>query len=136
MKAKIKQYLTNLNSGMLESNTMQILNYIKHNPECTLLNMRLNTFIQHQTLTSAISNLMDEGIIYITGQSIIDNKHYSRFKFESDPAEIIKNRQRRERERIESWIKKGLKYNIPADLKNALETYKNELNKANQLEMF
>ena len=124
MKANYRQYLDNLNSGFIKSKTLQVLNYVKLNPKCTIYDMRMKMNISHQTLTSAISNLMDLGLIQVNGQIKLGTpeKHYSLFVFQSNEAKIINNIYLREVDKIKLWIAKGLNFNIPDKLKKQLRS--------------
>lgn len=130
MKANYKQYIENLNSGFIKSKTLKVLNYVKHNPQCTIYEMRMKMNISHQTLTSAISNLMDVGLIEINGQTKLGTpeKHYSTFVFQSDESKIIYNIHQREHEKIKLWISKGLEFDISDDLKCQLLYLKTRIN--------
>jgi len=130
MKANYKQYIENLNSGFIKSKTLKVLNYIKINPNSTIFEMRMNMNISHQTLTSAISNLMDVGLIEINGQTKLGTpeKHYSIFVFQSDESKILNNINKRELEKIKLWIAKGLDFDICDDLKCQLELYLKTIN--------
>ena len=88
-----------INSGTLQSNTAIVLDYIRNNRNCNVHTMRkvLNT-MSHQTLTSRISDLEDEGWIYPSGQikvSCADGKDriYTTYRYEPLPAERF-NRSR------------------------------------------
>jgi len=130
MKANYKQYIENLNSGFIKSKTLKVLNYVKQNPQCTIYEMRMKMNISHQTLTSAISNLMDLGLIEINGQTKLGTpkKHYSTFIFQSDESKIIYNIHQREHEKIKLWISKGLEFDISDDLKCQLLYLKTRIN--------
>ena len=87
MKAKVKTWLNQIESGMIASNTTRILNYIMHHSGHTIWDMRSNLNISHQTLTGIISNLMDEGLVKASGDVEVDNSHYSRLFFVDDESE-------------------------------------------------
>lgn len=125
MKANYKQYIENLNSGFIKSKTLKVLNYVKINPKCTIYEMRMKMNISHQTLTSAISNLMDLGLIEINGQTKlgIPEKHYSLFVFQSNESKILYNIHQREYEKIKLWIARGFDFDISDDLKKQLVVY-------------
>ena len=128
---KINQYLDNLASGFMKSKNDQILNKIYLNQGITLHELRMTTNISHQTITSAISNLMDQGLIKITGKVIINNKHYSRFKVCTDINEIEQNQKFREREKINQWIKNGLDLDLPIIIKDLIENHLINLKREN-----
>jgi len=128
---KINQYLDNLASGFMKSKNDQILNKIYLNQGITLHELRMTTNISHQTITSAISNLMDQGLIKITGKVIVNKKHYSRFKVCTDINEIEQNQKFREREKINQWIKNGLNLDLPIIIKDLIENHLINLKKEN-----
>ena len=79
MKAKVKTWLRNIENGKIKNYTEQILNEIKNNTKkgfyglfekdgISTYELRNTTGISHQTLTSALSNLYDEGLIQSTNQ--------------------------------------------------------------------
>jgi len=79
MKAKVKTWLRNIENGKIKNYTEQILNEVKNNTKkgfyglfqkdgISTYELRNTTGISHQTLTSALSNLYDEGLIQSINQ--------------------------------------------------------------------
>ena len=128
---KINQYLDNLHSGFIKSKNDYILNEIFINSNITLYELRKKTKISHQTITSSISNLMDAGLVRITGKVIIDKKHYSRFEVCTDHEDIARNQKERQAEKINQWIKNGLTLDLPPIIKDLIENHLINLKREN-----
>ena len=136
---KVTQYLTNIESGFIKSRAVLILKHIAESRGITLWELRKTTSISHQTLTSAISNLMNLGIVKIIGKTEIDNKNYSNFEFVKDANEIKENAEKRKNEKLLSWIKVGLGFDLPYSLQKSILSYKDLIeanNKNDQLALF
>jgi|10_taG_2_1085330.scaffolds.fasta_scaffold33738_3 hypothetical protein len=148
---KVTQYISNLNSGFTKSRTQLVLNKIHNNHSSNIYDLRKERFsiinpqthqsesvyISHQTLTSAISNLMDLGIVEISGKIEIQKKHYSLFKVTTDPSRIQRNAEKRKNDKIVAWLKNGIDYELPPTLTSHLQQYKNQLEtQNNQLNLF
>ena len=133
---KIRQYIANLESGFIKSKNLQVLQAIYRAYGTTIYQLRYDTSISHQTLTSAISNLMDEGIVYIVGRTEIENKHYSKFAVTTDMNHINRNVNNRKQEKILTWLKNGLEIGLPLSIVRELKSYKNSLNQPTQTNLF
>jgi len=108
MKAKVKTWLEQLESGKIKSKTVIILNYIKQKTGdgewVTLVDMRRDLNISHQSLTAIISTLCDEGLIYESGQVQIEDKHYTEFVFISTPDARKWAMYKRKEEKLRYWL--------------------------------
>jgi len=134
---KINQYLENLQTGFIKNKTDEVIKLIYNNNQITIYELRLRTTISHQTLTSAISNLMDEGIIKITGKTVINKKHYSKFTVCTDLNEIRYNAEQRKKEKVLQWIKNADKLEIPFMIRELLKNYTVQLiQEENQYKLF
>ena len=143
--AKIQSWIKNLQNGNLKSKKIQILAFVKENPRCTLEVIRDRTGISHQTITSAISNFMDEGIIKFVGKEESKNGIYSLCEYVTDLSEIYALKEQRNKEKMFHWAKYGLDrfYSLltPAT-QNALikisklDTISDEETLTGQIEMF
>ena len=115
MKAKVKTWLYQLDSGNIKSKTLKILHYIKNNPTTDLnnpttdkLTMEWKLGIVHQSLTGCLSNLEDGGLIKVIGQIQKNHNHYSIFQFVYDTKEQEELIKEREFEKYNLWIKSGI----------------------------
>lgn len=111
--ARIEQYLINLENGDLKSNEVKVMNFIKTNPDCTIDDLRNELKMKHQTATSRISELLDCGVIKVTGQieklTIINRKYlYSTMQFVESKAERLELIKERNNEKMQMWAKRGL----------------------------
>lgn len=107
-EAKVENWIKNLQNGNLKSKGIQILAFIQDNPKCTLEVIRDRTSLSHQTITSAISNFMDEGIVKFVGKEESKNGIYSLYEYVSDLSEIYALKEQRNKEKMHHWAKYGL----------------------------
>jgi len=140
MKAKVKTWLRNVENGNIRNFTEKILNEIK----CNTINsdrredwleqlkkgistyeLRESLGISHQTLTSVLSNLTDEGLIKSVGETEVNGSFYSIYMFIED----IEYRKRlitlREREKFSQWLKNAKKYEhlLSVDMKLEINSF-------------
>ena len=123
MKAKVKTWLRNVENGTLKTNTEIVLNKIKDStPDAdgfifenygkgiSTYHLRESLNMSHQTLTSRLSQLQDEGLIKDVSQVIVNDTYYSVYMFVSD----IQYRERlihlRKHENYVKWLKNADKY--------------------------
>ena len=122
MKAKVKTWLRNIENGKIKNYTEQILSEIKNNTKkgfyglfekdgISTYELRNTTGISHQTLTSALSNLYDEGLIQSTNQIQIEDKHYSVYVFNYDNEIRLQTIDIRKKEKFLQWLKKADYFN-------------------------
>lgn len=113
--AKVTTWLKHLKSGNLKSKTVRVLKHIQDHPNTNLNTMRkfFDTAdkhkITHQTLTSAISNLMDEGIVRFVGNVELEGNSYSSYCFVADENDRYWVKKQRRAECFIRWAKQGLK---------------------------
>jgi DNA-binding transcriptional ArsR family regulator len=107
---KIQAYLERINSGELSSTKEKTLRFIDTFTWATVHDMRVAMDIAHQTLTSALSHLEDEGIVYKSGEVIQgkQNRAYSVWKYESDPIQQGINAKRVLNRKFNIWKTSGL----------------------------
>jgi hypothetical protein len=112
--AKVQTWLKNLKNGNLTSKTVRVLKYIQDHPNTNLHTMR-NFFdtadkakITHPTLTSAISNLMDEGIVKLVGNVEVAGNSYSSYHFVENEIDRYWLKKQRRAEGFIRWAKQGL----------------------------
>ena len=127
MNAKIKQYIKCIESGIIKNTTLRILDFIRRKHKTTIHEMRIELKIPHQSLTGTLSGLMDYGLIYEVGQTVINNKHYSWLKYTSNFDQITHNSQIRKNAKKISWLKKIEEMNLPSYLENELINYRENI---------
>ena len=112
MKPKVKNWLNQLNQGVIKSKTTRIIFEIhKHTYKgkgyTTIDELRIELKMAHQTLTAIVSSIQDEGLIVTFGEvtnesgSIFQKIRYARAEERDDLV-----RQRRI-EKLSQWIKRG-----------------------------
>jgi len=115
--AKRETYMENLKMGVIKTKTMQILNFVKDNPNCNTDNIRVGLSIPHQTATAIISNLLDMGLIKIVGETKVKNSTYSNYLFVEDYREQDKIARARHLAKFQIWMEHGLS-NFKEDMTN------------------
>jgi predicted transcriptional regulator len=107
--AKLKTYLAQLDNGNIDNKHIEILSYIKQNPNIDTDRLRDELKMAHQSLTACVSNLLDIGIIMIVGQTEKEETNYSKYLYVEDEPTIIKNQRERHYKKFQQWVKRGLK---------------------------
>lgn len=106
---KLKTWIEAINSGNIKNKTVIILNFIRNNSGCTLLDFRAGLpSMPHQTTTAIISNLMDEGIVIMDGEVESHGSHYSKYHFVFNDEQRIQNAKHRKFEKFVDWKKRGI----------------------------
>lgn len=108
-KAKIATYLIQLHEGNIKGNLMEVLYWISRNRGTTVHEMRTALSMAHQSLTPAVSNLLDSGLIREIGQVRIKDSFYSTYEFEPDAEKQDELADLRSKEKYKQWCKHGLK---------------------------
>ena len=108
MTPKLKTWIAAVNSGNLKNKTVRILDFIRKNSGCTLLDFREHLTMPHQTTTAIISNLMDEGIVIMNGEVEYKGRHYSKYHYIFLESEQIINSKHRKFEKFVDWKKRGI----------------------------
>ena len=143
LKARIKTWIIQLESGEIKSKQLKILSYIKNNPttdytkpKTDIRTMCEKLGIVHQSLTSCISLLEDGGLVKVVGQIEKRSKYYSIYEFVYDDKERNKLMKSRHNEKFHAWLKLADNYSelIPEDLLQEIIVLKNEKLK-NQLKL-
>ena len=106
--AKRETYIENLRMGVIKSKTMEILNFVKDNPNCNTDNIRVGLSMAHQTATAIISNLLDIGIIKIVGETKSKNSTYSNYLFVEDYREQDRLEKARHLAKFKIWLEHGI----------------------------
>lgn len=110
-QAKRETYLKNLESGMIHTKTMRVLNFIRNyelSSICNTYDMRDTLNMPHQTLTAIISNLLDLGSIRISEEIKKGNNSYSSYRFVPNIEDQIRIANERKKEKFEYWLKQGV----------------------------
>lgn len=120
MKAKVKTWIRNVESGMIKSTTERVLLEIKNigksntdlfTYQTTGIDtetLRNHLGMAHQTLTSRLSELQDNGLIKVIGEKHGDESVYSVYAYVSDPEERITLAEVRKKEKFTQWMDRGL----------------------------
>lgn len=96
MKPHVETWLINLRNGNIKSKTERVLAYIKERPGCTIIDIKEDTGINHQTVTGALSAIMDAGLVDRIGEKSINGNIYSSLLFINDPHKreaLVKSRE-------------------------------------------
>lgn len=96
MKPHVETWLINLKNGNIQTKTERVLAYIKNNSGCTILDIKEDTAINHQTVTGALSQIMDAGLVDRIGEKHINGNVYSSLMFIHDSEkreELVKKRE-------------------------------------------
>ena len=64
-KASLKAYLDLLESGKLKGDKQKVFNAINKFPGVSIPRLKKLTGLSHQTLTARLSDLMDEGVVFV-----------------------------------------------------------------------
>jgi len=110
LEPKIKAFKERMQSGELKADKAKIVWFVQTYGWSTVHDMREVMGIRHQTLTSALSHLEDDGVVFKDGQieQGKDDRLYTIWKYEADPhlqkanANLVLNRK------YEAWKKQGL----------------------------
>ena len=120
MKAKVKTWIRNVENGMIKTATERVLTEIynvrKTNTdlfsfETTGIDMdtlRQKLGMAHQTLTSRLSELQDNGLIKVIGETQGHDSFYSIYAYVSDPEERDMLVEERKKEKFKQWLDRGL----------------------------
>jgi DNA-binding Lrp family transcriptional regulator len=108
--ASVHNWVKLLESGDLDNYTIKVLKHIKDNPHTDIESMRNNLKISHQTLTSRISDLMDEGLVEIVGDKLVKQGiNYSLFKFVEGTFRQNEVKKNRLKSKYISWVNRGMR---------------------------
>lgn len=120
MNASIQTYLLQIASGKIHCIKDKIVSYTMKNPDCTIDDMKRDIWIiteqgklktiKHQTLSARLSELLNDGILFIsdTIDKSDSDRVLSKFRIETDNAKAETNKNTRRNEKFRKWIKKGL----------------------------
>jgi predicted transcriptional regulator len=106
--SSVNNWLKMLENGYLDNMTVNVLRQIKGNPGTDIDELRNVMDISHQTITSIVSNLADEGLISYISDREKNNKSYSVLKFVDSPFEQNRLKEVRIKEKYRLWLKKGI----------------------------
>ena len=124
-KARIKTYLEGLMTGKIRGNAMECLEFVHRNPGTNLREMSEQICMPIQSSSSALSNLMDAGIIKEVGQIKLNDSYFSKLEFVENAEEQDQLAHNRKKEKIKQLAKKGLEEygdGLGFTLKQELET--------------
>ena len=109
--AKSETWYKQLANGNIKTNTAKVLKHISDFPYIDLYHIRVNLGMAHQTVTSRISVLMDEGVIRIVGTVQVKGTLYSQYRVvpQLDWVERSRLKDQRHNEKYIGWIRQGVK---------------------------
>lgn len=124
-KAKVEVWLTNIENGKLESNNEIVLDKIVNFEATDVYQLRRNLSIPHQSITSALSRLEDEGVIVANGIVRHNDIPYTRYVFVSEPNRRNHHKLVRKTEKSKTWIRRFSEFAdvLPADLVQKIKEY-------------
>ena len=97
-KQSREAFLEQFRSGQLKTKQDKVYNHLWHRGPLSLDALRYHIDMPHQTLTSAISRLMDLGVV----EQDIDGNFYAALERNYE-----ENAKARDTEKYERWVKKG-----------------------------
>ena len=111
LEPKIKAFKERMQSGELKADKSKVVWFVQTYGWATVHDMREVMHIRHQTLTSALSHLEDEGVIFKDGQieQGEDSRSYTIWKFEPDPEIQRFNAKRILEKKFNAWQEQGLR---------------------------
>ena len=108
-EVSVHHWVSLMESGKLLTNTVLVLDYIKNHKNTDIFEMRTELKLPHQTLTSRISDLMDEGLVAISGKMKHKDLEYSTFFYVVGYKNQKEAKEKRLKEKYILWLEKGYK---------------------------
>ncbi len=111
LKPKVQTWLNNMNNGVIKSATDKILSELNRcSSPITIVDLKDNLHLTHQTTTAIVSVLMDEGLVVSVGECFYDNPDnvYSLLQLELDCDKIQQNKESRFNQKFSQWINRGV----------------------------
>ena len=131
MKPKVKNWIAQLQSGVIKTKTTKVLYQIHYHTfkgrgYTNVDELRTQLGMPHQTLTAILSNVQDEGLIKTFGEIKVHNSLFQKISYAMADERSILILQRR-REKYVHWVKRGQE-----EFKDFMpQTLLSELNKNN-----
>jgi len=99
-----------MEKGDLQNYTIKVLRYIKDNPNTDIDKMRHELNLPHQTLSSRVSELMDEGLVEIVGdRTSKESISYSLIRYVEGTFRQKQVKEQRLRSKYMAWVNKGIR---------------------------
>lgn len=109
-KASKLQYVQEVLNGNIKSNKDKILSYIIRNKTATVLSLQVAfKELRYSTITARVSELINDGIIYIKDTTLVNDNNYSILVFEHCELKREYNRKKIRLQKYKSWKKRGEK---------------------------
>jgi hypothetical protein len=129
MKPKVKNWLKQLNNGVIKSKTTLLIYKIhwhthKGKGYTNVDELRTELKMPHQTLTAILSTIQDEGLVKSYGEVVNGGTAYQKLSYAQphEREELIKQRRI---EKFQQWVKRGkeefrdlMPYNLKVELYN------------------
>lgn len=111
MKPKVKNWLNQLNNGIVKSKTTLLIQRIHYHTYkgrgyTNIDELRKDLKMPHQTLTAILSTIQDEGLIKTWGEIVLEGTIYQKISYARQEEREVLIRQRRI-EKLYQWIKRG-----------------------------
>ena len=112
MKPKVKNWIEQLRSGNIKTNTTKLLlaihTHTYRGRGSTHINeLRKTLEISHQSLTAILSNVMDEGMVEDYGEIKVDDTFYSKLRYTRPEDRDMRVELRRDK-KYQDWLKRGI----------------------------
>tara|TARA_R110002124_G_scaffold212856_9_gene378998 strand:- start:5282 stop:5671 length:390 start_codon:yes stop_codon:yes gene_type:complete len=112
MKPKVRNWINQLENGVIKSKTTTILyaihSHTKNKGFTTVYELRNELPFPHQTLTAILSMVQDEGLIAMYGEEKINDSLFQKIRY-ARPEERTQLIYLREHEKFTQWVVRGLK---------------------------
>jgi predicted transcriptional regulator len=133
LDSKIQKLLLKVESGNVgNSKTARVLQAIKQNFSINTDELKKKLNMPHQTLTSAVSNLMDMGVVQFSVEAKDDESGCSSYGFVSKEENILANQIKRQTEKYVDWLKRGINEFHEMNSQSITDWLKMKLDKINE----
>lgn len=106
-KASLETFLRQVNSLKSKTDKVRVYRYILKNPNCTKNDLIRDLNMPHQTVTARLSDLLDLGVVEITGTQNKVTGCVSLLQIQFDENKIDSNAKERRLKKFKAWQKKG-----------------------------
>jgi len=119
--ASYKTFMHQLATGKIETDKTRLYNYILKFPKLTLNEIRINLNMKHQTVSARLSDLLDIGVVCVTGTK--ERKNETRLNMDSileieeNESNIQANFENRQKQKVKHSVNHILKLDISENLR-------------------
>lgn len=119
--ASYKTFLHQLATGKIDTDKTRLYNYILKFPKLTLNEIRINLNMKHQTISARLSDLLDMGVVFISGTKERKNSERltldSILEIEENESKIQANFEKRQKQKVKQHVSYILKLDISENLR-------------------